>query len=161
MPLNCCRRPEIPPHSRNMSFDVVFVVVNDQRRLLLEQSKPQYGVGDAGLLRNWFFDHSARAVEQISSRVRSLSTLFALFSDQACTADFCPVRCGSSSWNSLFLFSLTKAAVGILFASPKTRAFARLASLDLACCRSCIGGTQSDRITFLIWTEVIESPWAP
>ena len=115
-----------------MSFDVVFVVVNDQRRLLLEQSKPQYGVGDAGLLRNRCPDHSARAVEQISSRVRSLSALFALFSDQTCAADFCPVRCRSSFRNSIVLFSLTKAAIGILFASPKTRTFDRLESLDFS-----------------------------
>ena len=115
-----------------MSFDVVFVVVNDQRRILLEQSKPPNSVGDAGLLRNRFLDRSARAVEQISSRVRSLSALFALFPHQACTADLCPVRCRSSFRNSIVLSSLAKAAVGILFASPKTRAFARLECLDFS-----------------------------
>ena len=140
-----------------MSFDVVFVVVNDQRRILLEQSKPQNGVGDAGLLRNRFLDRSARAVEQISSRVRSLSALFALFPHQACTADRCPVRCRSSFRNSIVLSSLTKAAVGILFASPKTRAFGSVRYRAFAR----LDGAQSDRITFLIWTDVIESPWAP
>ena len=35
-PLNCCWRAEIPPRSRDMSFDAVFVVINDQWRVLLE-----------------------------------------------------------------------------------------------------------------------------
>ena len=61
-----------------MSFDVVLVFVNDQRRVLLEQSKLQ-GVGDADLFRRRFLAGATHSMEQICSRLRSLSALFPFF----------------------------------------------------------------------------------
>jgi hypothetical protein len=63
-----------------MPFDVVFVFADDQWRVLLEQSKLQGGIGDADLFRDRFLTLAAGAVEQISSRLRPLSTLLAFLS---------------------------------------------------------------------------------
>ena len=52
-------------------------------RVLLEQSKP-HRVRYSDLFRGRFLALASRAVEQIFSRLRALSTLFAIFSRQAC-----------------------------------------------------------------------------
>jgi len=64
-----------------MSFDVVLDVSHDQHSLLLKESALQ-GVGNADFFRNRFFTRAPRAVEQISSRLCALSTLFAFFPGQ-------------------------------------------------------------------------------
>jgi len=58
-------------------------LADDQQHVLLEKSKPQR-VGNSDLFCNRFFASAARAMEQICSRLRSLSALFPLFSHQAC-----------------------------------------------------------------------------
>jgi hypothetical protein len=63
-----------------MPFGVVFVFADDQWRVLLEQSKLQGGIRDADLFRDRFLTLAAGAVEQISSRLRPLSTLLAFLS---------------------------------------------------------------------------------
>ena len=62
-----------------MPFDVVFVFAHDQQRVLLEHPKLQ-GLGNADLFRNRFLARASRPVEQISSRLCPLSTLFAFLS---------------------------------------------------------------------------------
>jgi hypothetical protein len=66
-----------------MSFDVVFDIAYDQQRVLLEKSKLQ-GLGNADLLCDRFLARASRPVEQISSRLCALSTLFTFLSYQAC-----------------------------------------------------------------------------
>jgi hypothetical protein len=97
-----------------MPFDVVFNIVYDQQRVLLEQSKPQR-VGNADLFCSRPGAH--RAVEQISFRLCALSALFTLFSHQACASNLSPMRCRGSLGNSTILFSSTKEAVAILLVS--------------------------------------------
>src|SRR4029078_3799277 len=103
-----------------MPFDVVFNIAYDRRRLLLERSKSNR-IRHPDLLRGWFLARASGAVEQISSRLCTLPALFAVLSHQACACDVCSVRCRRYFRNPTILFSFTKRAVAILFASPTNR----------------------------------------
>ena len=68
-----------------MPFDVVFDIAHDQQRVLLEDSKLQ-DVGDADLFCSRLLALVSRPVEQISSRLCTLSTLFAFLSHSTCAS---------------------------------------------------------------------------
>ena len=97
-----------------MPFDVVFDIAYDQQRVLLEHSKLQ-GVGDADLFRNRFLARASHPLEQVSSRLCSLPTLFAFLSRQARASNFRPRSAGDTRRNSVVLFSFPEGAVAILF----------------------------------------------
>ena len=54
-----------------MPFDGVFNIADDQRHLLLEESKPQR-VGNSNLFCGRFFARASGAMEQICSRLRAV-----------------------------------------------------------------------------------------
>jgi hypothetical protein len=96
-----------------MPFDVVFDIAYDQQRVLLEQSKPQR-VGNADLFCGRILAGASRPVEQISSRLCPLSTLFAFLSREACASAFIARSAGDVGWDSTVVFSCSKATRGVI-----------------------------------------------
>jgi len=80
---------------------------------LLEQSKLESGVGDADLFRDRFFARVARAVEQISSWLCSLSALFAVLPRQTRVRVFLPRGRSGSCRNSDIVFSFAKRTIAM------------------------------------------------
>src|SRR5262249_37395494 len=109
-------RHEVPSCGWGMPLDVVFDVADDQYRVLLEESTVQR-VGNADLFCVRFFARASHAVEQISSRLRPLPTLFTFLSRQTRARDFLPRPRSGSCWNSGVVFSFAKRAVAILLAA--------------------------------------------
>ena len=95
-----------------MPLDVVFDVADDQYRVLLEESTVQR-VGNADLFCVRFFARASHAVEQISSRLRPLPTLFAFLSLKTPARDFLARAAGGFCGNSPFVFSFAKRTVAI------------------------------------------------
>jgi hypothetical protein len=93
---------------RGVPLDVVLDVADDQRRLLLENSKLQRS-RNADCSALGFLLLLLVPWEQAASRFCRLSTLFAFLSGQACVSSFCNRSCSDSGRNSVVVFSCAKA----------------------------------------------------
>ena len=95
-----------------MPFNILFGLADDQHRLLFNKPALQ-GIGNADLFGARFLAPATFALEQISSRLRPLQTLFAFLSLKTPARDFLARAAGGFCWNSPFVFSFAKRTVAI------------------------------------------------